>query len=298
MSSLGDELGAGEKQENKLKWQAIGNYPWICQNLSGLAPNKQRTIFIFGYEYTQNWRWQAPAYGNSSLRRRKCQEFGLGSINAGSDSSAACPEIWLFMKCLSRVLAARGVPTEWQVSIKIAKHQTNYNEFGNSRSWDPGPRTRDSGSEGPTWCGRWQDLESCPLIVIVNTRVMSVIKTPHSISFCRPAIKGVFIGNGLGGGGLARDLHNAEQYGRAWQLFLHAHNLMTTMSWHNNEMRLQAFGPEPHVNFILLTLRISRLTQNKKTHTCLGGFFHCPNFVFLSFSDFFFGFSLYFSPAS
>jgi len=90
---------------------------------------------------------------------------------------------------------------------------------------------------------------------------MSVIKTPHSISFCRPAIKGVFIGNGLGGGGLARDLHNAEQYGRAWQLFLHAHNLMTTMSWHNNEMRLQAFGPEPHVNFILLTLRISRLTQ-------------------------------------
>jgi len=110
MSSLGDELGAGKKQENKLKWQAIGNYPWICQNLSGLAPNKKRTIFIFGYEYTQNWRWQAPAYGNSPLRRRKCQEFGLGSINAGSDSSAACPEIWLFMKCLSRGARCSGSP--------------------------------------------------------------------------------------------------------------------------------------------------------------------------------------------
>jgi len=104
---------------------------------------------------------------------------------------------------------------------------------------------------------------------------MSVIKTPHSISFCRPAIKGVFIGNGLGGGGLARDLHNAEQYGRAWQLFLHAHNLMTTMSWHNNEMRLQAFGSEPHVNFILLTLRISRLTQKKNTHV-FGGIGNYP----------------------
>jgi len=115
---------------------------------------------------------------------------------------------------------------------------------------------------------------------------MSVIKTPHSISFCRPAIKGVFIGNGLGGGGLARDLHNAEQYGRAWQLFLHAHNLMTTMSWHNNEMRLQAFGSEPHVNFILLTLRISRLTQ-KKTHTCLGGLFTAQTSFFFPFLIFF-----------
>lgn len=57
------------------------------------------------------------------------------------------------------------------MSIKIAKHQTNHNEFGTRRG---------SRSAGFTW----QDHSSCPLIVIVNTRVMSLIKDPLARPQC------------------------------------------------------------------------------------------------------------------
>lgn len=126
---------------------------------------------------------------------------------------------------------------------------------------------------------------------------MSVINSPSThpsiririrIRILRPAIKCVSL---LRVHRKRNDLHNAEQYGRGWQLFLHGHNLMTTMSWHNNEI-FRLVGAT-HVNFILLTLRISHKHVCLLTEGVLGWVgnrtFHYARFRF-SFLIWFFGF--------
>lgn len=100
--------GGEEKQANKLKWQAIENYPWICQTLSGLAPHKH--IQFSAFVYVRVW-----VYENAADRRAKrkfpsektaqmSRDWTGFNKRHTRDSTAARPEIWLFMNCLSRLL--------------------------------------------------------------------------------------------------------------------------------------------------------------------------------------------------